>query len=108
LRASTLSRPLIASPNYAVSRILNGIVSQQSRIAFPSISIQSRLYSDSPLSAPPAAGKPVGWNIEPSATVYVGNLFFDVKDNEIDEFFTKFGGVQETKIVKDIRGFSKG
>jgi nucleolin len=57
-------------------------------------------------AAPP--GKPVGWNIEPSSTVYVGNLFFDVKDNEIDEFFAKYGGVADTKIVKDIRGFSKG
>lgn len=43
-----------------------------------------------------------------SKTVYVGNLFFDVKTEDIKTAFLKAGPVVEAKIIMDQRGLSKG
>ena len=43
-----------------------------------------------------------------SNTVYVGNLFFDVRGEDLKEQFAKAGPVTEAKIVNDQRGLSKG
>ena len=43
-----------------------------------------------------------------SQTVYVGNLFFDVRSEDLKEQFAKAGPVTEAKIVTDQRGLSKG
>ncbi|MCJ1311793.1 phosphatidylserine decarboxylase [Agyrium rufum] len=44
----------------------------------------------------------------PSSTVYVGNLFFDVTNQALQEEFTRFGTVRKVRIVTDARGLSKG
>ena len=41
-------------------------------------------------------------------TVYVGNLFFDVKDDDLKKEFTKAGPIISSKIIHDQRGLSKG
>ena len=43
-----------------------------------------------------------------SNTVYVGNLFFDVKEEDLQNEFARAGQVVNTKIVVDARGLSKG
>ena len=43
-----------------------------------------------------------------STTVYVGNLFFDVKAEDLEKEFAKAGPVDSAKIIMDARGLSKG
>lgn len=45
---------------------------------------------------------------ERTKTVYVGNLFFDVKETDLEREFGKAGNVLKTKIIYDQRGLSKG
>ena len=41
-------------------------------------------------------------------TLYVGNLFFDVKEEDLKREFAKAGNVVNVKIIYDQRGLSKG
>ncbi|KAL8828878.1 MAG: hypothetical protein Q9191_002330 [Dirinaria sp. TL-2023a] len=41
-------------------------------------------------------------------TVYVGNIFFDVKEAALEQEFSKAGQVESVKIIRDARGLSKG
>ena len=43
-----------------------------------------------------------------TTTLYVGNLFFDVKEQDLEKEFSKAGQVVKTKIIYDQRGLSKG
>ena len=45
---------------------------------------------------------------EASTTVYVGNLFFDVKAEDLEKEFGKAGPVVNAKVILDPRGLSKG
>ena len=45
---------------------------------------------------------------EPSKSVYVGNLFFDVTGEDLRQEFAKAGPIVDTKIIMDPRGLSKG
>jgi hypothetical protein len=45
---------------------------------------------------------------EPSKTVYVGNLFFDVRAADLKQEFERAGPVTDAKIIMDNRGLSKG
>ena len=45
---------------------------------------------------------------EPSTTVYVGNLFFDVRSDDLKKEFERAGPVVDAKIITDQRGLSKG
>jgi nucleolin len=45
---------------------------------------------------------------EMSLTVYVGNLFFDVRGEDLKKEFERAGPVASTKIIVDQRGLSKG
>lgn len=44
----------------------------------------------------------------PAPTVYVGNLFFDVRAEDLKREFERAGAVAEAKIIMDSRGLSKG
>ena len=46
--------------------------------------------------------------INTSKTVYVGNLYFDVKREDLQKEFERAGTVLESKIIVDQRGLSKG
>lgn len=45
---------------------------------------------------------------EKSLTLYVGNLFFDVRGEDLKKEFERAGPVVSTKIIMDQRGLSKG
>ena len=45
---------------------------------------------------------------ETAKTVYVGNLFFDVKSEDLKKEFERAGPVVDAKIIMDPRGLSKG
>lgn len=44
----------------------------------------------------------------PKPTIFVGNLFFDVVENDLEKEFTRFGRIQSLRIIRDSRGLSKG
>jgi RNA recognition motif-containing protein len=41
-------------------------------------------------------------------SVYVGNVYFDITEVQLKELASQYGGVEEVKLMKDIRGFSRG
>lgn len=45
---------------------------------------------------------------KPSKVVYCGNLFFDVKSQDLEREFARFGDVINCRIAQDARGLSKG
>lgn len=47
-------------------------------------------------------------NVIPSASIYIGNLLFDVTDTDLAREFGKFGPVKKAVIATDARGLSKG
>jgi nucleolin len=49
-----------------------------------------------------------GGNISPSATLYVGNLFFEVSEEALERQFGHYGTIKKTRIIYDHRGLSKG
>ena len=57
---------------------------------------------------PPARSAPGTQQAEPSPTVYVGNLFFDVRAEDLKKEFSRAGQVVDAKIITDQRGLSKG
>ena len=44
----------------------------------------------------------------PGAAIYVGNLYFEVTNEDLKTHFSSYGSVTEVNIVKDMRGVSRG
>ena len=44
----------------------------------------------------------------PGASLYCGNLFFEVRDDDLRKEFSKFGKVTNARVIYDGRGLSKG
>ncbi|KAL9608371.1 MAG: hypothetical protein Q9167_006785 [Letrouitia subvulpina] len=61
-----------------------------------------------PASEAKQSGAPEAASDEGNDTVYVGNLFFDVREEEIRKEFEKIGRVTSVKLIYDNRGLSKG
>ncbi|KAJ9646593.1 hypothetical protein H2199_002642 [Coniosporium tulheliwenetii] len=56
-----------------------------------------------------SANKSQGVHVPESAKVlYVGNLFFEVSEEQLEREFSRFGPVTKTRIIYDNRGLSKG
>ncbi|KAL1954698.1 hypothetical protein VTO42DRAFT_802 [Malbranchea cinnamomea] len=47
-------------------------------------------------------------NPTPKETIYVGNIFFEVKAEDLKNLFSRFGNVLEARIISDNRGMSRG
>lgn len=47
-------------------------------------------------------------DISPSKRLYIGNLFFDVTEEDLRKAFSRFGTVVDIKLIKDTHGLSKG
>jgi len=72
-----------------------------------------------PAAAAPAMdaheGQPSGqhqpsstFELPPSKKLYVGNVFFDIKDSDLRQEFEAFGPIESCRISVDYKGFSKG
>lgn len=60
-------------------------------------------------SALPPGGKFTGGRSSvPTTTLYVGNLYFDVTEEDLRRELERFGTVMSIKIIYDGRGLSKG
>lgn len=53
-------------------------------------------------------GSKSGAVVEPKSTIYVGNLFFDVTENDLVKELTRFGTITKCRLIRDSRGLSKG
>jgi nucleolin len=49
-----------------------------------------------------------GTLVEPKSTIYIGNLFFDVTENDLVKELTRFGTITKCRLIRDSRGLSKG
>lgn len=49
-----------------------------------------------------------GTLVEPKSTIYVGNLFFDVTENDLMKELSRFGSITKCRLIRDSRGLSKG
>jgi RNA recognition motif. (a.k.a. RRM, RBD, or RNP domain) len=45
---------------------------------------------------------------EPKSTIYIGNLFFDVTENDLVKELARFGTITKCRLMRDSRGLSKG
>jgi nucleolin len=45
---------------------------------------------------------------EPKPTIYIGNLFFDVTENDLVKELARFGTILKCRLMRDSRGLSKG
>ncbi len=44
----------------------------------------------------------------PKSTIYIGNLFFDVTENDLVKELARFGTITRCRLMRDSRGLSKG
>lgn len=44
----------------------------------------------------------------PATTVYVGNLFYEITDDQLQRIFSRFGEIVAVRLSKDDRGLSRG
>lgn len=47
-------------------------------------------------------------SIAQSSTVYIGNMNFDTDEGEIEQFLKGAGKINDVRLIKDARGFSRG
>ena len=48
------------------------------------------------------------YDATPSSSVYIGNLFFDVREDDLRKKFEGCGTIESVKLIMDNRGLSKG
>ncbi|KAL8768559.1 MAG: hypothetical protein Q9209_005244 [Squamulea sp. 1 TL-2023] len=48
------------------------------------------------------------YDAPPSKSIYVGNLFFDVREDDLRKKFEECGTIENVKLIMDNRGLSKG
>jgi len=61
---------------------------------------------DSPDSS--QKSREVWQNIAPNNVLYIGNIFFEVREDQLKKEFERIGEVKSTRIIYDRRGLSKG
>ena len=58
---------------------------------------------------PPRQATPASFsNPSPTPILYIGNLFFEVTTQQIEQEFSRYGRIANSRIVSDARGLSKG
>ena len=88
--------------------------SQESESVSSMISSAASAASDAASSAGSSvyqAASSAGRAIKPPAAgpqLYVGNLFFEITEQDLKEKFGEFGTVNDVKVIRDPRGMSKG
>ncbi|KAI4272802.1 MAG: hypothetical protein LQ337_005047 [Flavoplaca oasis] len=55
-----------------------------------------------------SSARQANFDTPPSTNVYVGNLFFDVREDDLRKKFEECGTIESVKLIMDNRGLSKG
>ncbi|KAF2874821.1 RNA binding domain-containing protein [Massariosphaeria phaeospora] len=56
----------------------------------------------------PSGNRTVNSSAEPNNTVYVGNLYYEVTEEQLKRVFSRFGSIKSIKVLFDNRGLSRG
>ncbi|KAI9662134.1 MAG: hypothetical protein M1831_002830 [Alyxoria varia] len=59
-------------------------------------------------TATPAESSSPDTSTPANSSLYVGNLFFEVKADDLMKLFSPYGEIEECKVITDARGLSKG
>jgi hypothetical protein len=59
-------------------------------------------------AAAPSQRSPYSAPTDLKTTLYVGNIFFEVNEQSLEDYFSRYGAIKSTKIIYDARGLSKG
>lgn len=51
---------------------------------------------------------PTGLPLQPTDTLYIGNMQFDTTEQELQDYFSTIGEISAVKIIHDPKGLSKG
>jgi hypothetical protein len=76
--------------------------------AAPDAAAAQATFEDKAASIPPRTNRGIYAENDPKPSIYLGNLFFDLTENDIKRTFSQFGEVQSVRILRDMRGLSKG
>ena len=118
--ADTSTSAGIAEENEAASKVESATekATEQASTAADSVKSAARAAGEAITGTAQSLGDAAGFGSQTSEAstnppdtsnvVYVGNLFFDVRSEDLKEQFAKAGPVTEAKIVTDQRGLSKG
>ncbi|KAK6533001.1 hypothetical protein TWF281_007167 [Arthrobotrys megalospora] len=80
-----------------------------SRILPPATATQTRMYSSSPDATLMPEHKDFQGNpLPPTKRIYVGNISYGIRGEDLEREFGEFGKVISAKVVYDPRGLSKG
>jgi RNA recognition motif-containing protein len=41
-------------------------------------------------------------------SIYMGNIYFDITEDQLKELCSQYGAVENVRLMKDVRGFSRG
>lgn len=52
--------------------------------------------------------RPVSRILKPTNSVYIGNLLFEITEQDLEREFGEYGNMLEVKVARDSRGLSKG
>ncbi|KAL8883814.1 MAG: hypothetical protein Q9215_007999 [Flavoplaca cf. flavocitrina] len=55
-----------------------------------------------------SSARQANFDTPPSTNIYVGNLFFDVREDDLRKKFEECGTIESVKLIMDNRGLSKG
>jgi nucleolin len=69
---------------------------------------QATFQDDAASVIPPKPNRGIYAENLPKPAIYLGNLFFDLTENDLKRAFSQFGEVTHVRILRDMRGLSKG
>ena len=114
----TAVAPLASKSQSALVARCVSSVARVPRLSTPSFfgSAQRRNFSDEALQSGPSDGMrvsarhrgPDGAPLQPTETLYVGNMQFDTTEQDLQNYFGTLGEIKGVKIIHDARGLSKG
>lgn len=69
----------------------------------------SQPATHNPFGSPTSSAANNSWSqTTPRNVLYVGNIFFESTEDDLQQFFKEFGNIESVRIVRDQRGMSKG
>ena len=87
-----------------VENAINSVKNKVSEASADFVDATAQTTGLGPVSIPPVRKT----QAEPKSTIYIGNLFFDVTEADLERELGRFGTVTQARLIRDNRGLSKG
>jgi nucleolin len=101
--ASDAAESLTKNASVAKDAVVDAASGVTEAAALPFSSNTGRFREGRQIVRPPFAKEAA-----PTNSVYIGNLLFEVTEQELQREFAEFGEINEVRIARDHRGLSKG